>query len=41
VSEAIARVQPFGVDVNSGVKGDDGFKTRERLKAFLDQVKGA
>lgn len=40
VSEAIARVQPFGVDVNSGVKGADGFKDRERLQAFLDQVKG-
>ena len=34
-SEAIAQVQPYGVDVNSGVKGNDGFKNLQRLQAFI------
>jgi phosphoribosylanthranilate isomerase len=35
VAEAIAQVQPYGVDVNSGVKGNDGFKNLQRLQAFI------
>jgi phosphoribosylanthranilate isomerase len=41
VSEAIARVQPYGVDVNSGVKGADGLKERARLQAFVQRAKTA
>lgn len=41
VSEAIARVQPYGVDVNSGVKGADGFKDRLRLQSFMEQLMAA
>jgi phosphoribosylanthranilate isomerase len=35
VAEAIAQVQPYGVDVNNGVKGNDGFKNLQRLQAFI------
>ena len=35
VAEAIGQVQPYGVDVNSGVKGNDGFKNLQRLQAFI------
>jgi phosphoribosylanthranilate isomerase len=41
VSEAIVRVQPYGVDVNSGVKGADGLKERARLQAFVQRAKTA
>ncbi len=35
VGAAIARVRPWAVDVNSGVKGADGFKDAGRLAAFV------
>ncbi len=36
VAEASAQVQAYGVDVNSGVKGNDGFKNLQRLQqAFI------
>jgi phosphoribosylanthranilate isomerase len=41
VGEAIARVRPYAVDVNSGVKGADGFKDPQRLRAFLNAVRRA
>jgi phosphoribosylanthranilate isomerase len=41
VAAAIAAVRPWGVDVNSGVKGPDGFKDPERLEAFIQAAKGA
>jgi phosphoribosylanthranilate isomerase len=35
VAEAIARLNPWGVDVASGVEGVPGKKSRERLAAFI------
>jgi phosphoribosylanthranilate isomerase len=35
VAEAIARVRPFAVDVNSGTRGADGFKDHVRIAAFI------
>ena len=40
VAEAIARVRPWGVDVNSGTRGDDGRKSHERIRAFVAAAKG-
>src|SRR6185436_10251116 len=34
VAEAIARVHPFAVDVNSGTRGTDGFKDGGKIRAF-------
>ncbi len=39
VAEAIAAVRPFGVDVNSGVKGPDGRKAPDKLEAFVRRAK--
>ncbi|MFM7674003.1 MAG: phosphoribosylanthranilate isomerase [Synechococcus sp.] len=39
VGEAIARVSPWAVDVNSGVKGADGYKDPARLREFLEAVR--
>lgn len=39
VRKAIRKVQPWGVDVNSGVKGSDGFKDPQRLRLFLEQAR--
>lgn len=41
VAAAIATVRPWGVDVNSGVKGPDGCKDPELLEAFIQAAKGA
>ncbi len=38
VAAAIDRVQPYGVDVNSGVKGPDGFKDPRLLERFIQAV---
>ncbi len=38
VAEAIARVRPWAVDVNSGVKGPEGYKDPERVRRFLAAV---
>lgn len=40
VASAVARVAPFGVDVNSGTKGPDGFKDPARVRAFIRAAKG-
>ena len=40
VAAAIEQVKPWGVDVNSGVKGPDGFKHPQRLQAFIQAAKG-
>jgi phosphoribosylanthranilate isomerase len=40
VAAAIGRVAPYGVDVNSGVKGVDGFKDGALLEQFIQRAKG-
>lgn len=40
VSDAIARVQPYGIDVSSGVEVSPGIKDHERLKALFEAVHG-
>ena len=41
VRAAIELVKPFGVDVNSGTKGADGFKDPCKLQTFIDEAKRA
>lgn len=41
VTAAIDFVAPWGVDVNSGVKGEGGGKSVERCREFVSAVKGA
>jgi len=41
VAEAIARVQPYGIDVSSGVEAEPGIKDHERLKALFEAVHGS
>jgi phosphoribosylanthranilate isomerase len=36
VAEAIKRVMPFGVDANSGTKGNDGYKDAQKLQSFIE-----
>ena len=40
VNDAIRHVKPFGVDVNSGTKGADGYKDHARLRRFIESAKG-
>jgi phosphoribosylanthranilate isomerase len=41
VGEAIARVQPFGIDVSSGVEAAPGIKDHGRIKALFEAVHGS
>lgn len=41
VAEAIARVQPYGVDVSSGVESAPGHKSLERLQDFVAAVRSS
>jgi phosphoribosylanthranilate isomerase len=41
VGEAIARLQPWGVDVASGVEAGPGRKDRERLRQFIECARAA
>jgi phosphoribosylanthranilate isomerase len=39
VHEAIGRVQPWAVDVNSGVRTGGGFKDGQQIRAFIEAAK--
>ena len=41
VREAIERVQPYGIDVSSGVEAEPGIKDHGRLKALFEAVHGS
>jgi phosphoribosylanthranilate isomerase len=41
VATAIHRVRPFAVDVSSGVESSLGVKDPERIRRFVDAVRGA
>jgi phosphoribosylanthranilate isomerase len=41
VAEAVTRVQPFGIDVTTGVEASPGRKDRQRLRAFIAAARSA
>jgi phosphoribosylanthranilate isomerase len=41
VREAIGQVQPFGVDVSSGVESQPGVKSPHRIRQFVDAARAA
>ena len=41
VGEAVARVRPAGVDVNSGVEDAGGHKDMPKMRAFVDRARAA
>ncbi len=40
VAQAIREARPTGVDVASGIEGPDGFKDREKVRAFVAAARG-
>ena len=41
MAEAVRKVQPFGVDVSSGVEIEPGRKDAEQMRTFVAVAKGA
>ncbi len=41
VATAIRSVKPYAVDVSSGVERDKGIKSREKIKAFMREVRNS
>ena len=41
VAEAIREARPSGVDAAGGIEGEDGFKDKARVRAFVRAVRGA
>jgi len=41
VSDAVARVKPYGVDVSSGVEIEKGKKDHKKIQLFIERAKGA
>jgi phosphoribosylanthranilate isomerase len=41
VAEAVARVQPFGIDVSSGVERSPGVKDHARIRALFEALRDA
>lgn len=39
VAQVIEMCQPYGVDVNSGCRGADGFRDKEKVKKFVQNAK--
>ena len=39
VENAIKLVKPYGVDVNSGCKNDEGMKDKEKVRKFIENAK--
>jgi phosphoribosylanthranilate isomerase len=41
IAEAIKKVRPYGVDINSGIETSPGIKDHRLMKELFEKVKGA